>query len=131
MITRRPAMIIAALAGLGLVCGLAGGAVGFRLGREAVANRADPETWHERASRRFEEVVRPTPEQAKRLDAHLEAALNELRGIRQDTLARSVAAIDRLVVKVESELTPEQKASFEKLKPRREDLGLEVLKTER
>lgn len=127
---RRTVPIIAALGALGLVCGLAGGAVGYRLGREAVQDRANPETWHERASRRFEEVVHPTPEQGPRLDAHLQAALKELREIRRDTIARSAAAIDRLVVRVESELTPEQKAAFEKLKPHRDEVGLDVLQTE-
>ena len=128
---RRSAAIIAALAGMALVCGLAGGAIGYRLGRDGARDRADPETWHERASRRFEEVVRTTAEQAPRLDAHLETALAELREIRRDTIARSAAAIDRLVARVESELTPEQKKAFEKLKPRREDVGLEFLKTDR
>lgn len=125
---------MAALAGLAIVCAAAGGVVGgmlgYRWGRDSARQRADPETWHERAARRFEEIVRPTPEQAPRLDAHLNAALEELRGIRRDTLARSAAAIDRLVERVESELTPEQKAAFEKLKPRRDEVGLEVLKTE-
>ena len=127
---RRSAIIIAALTALGLVCGLAGGAVGYRLGRDAARDQADPETWHERASRRFQEVVHPTPEQGERLDAHLQTALTELREIRKDTIARSAAAIDRLVARVESELTPAQKAAFEKLKPRHDEVGLEVLKTE-
>ena len=122
--------VVAALAGLAVVCAAAGGVVGYRWGREAVRQRADPEIWHERATRRFEEIVRPTPEQAPRLDAHLKAALDELREIRRDTLTRSAATIDRLVKQVESELTPEQKAAFEKLKPKRDEVGLEVLKTE-
>lgn len=128
---RNPLLIVAALAGIAIVSGFAGGAIGFRLGREAARDRANPETWHERASRRFEEIVRPTPDQAPRLDAHLQAALAELRDIRRDTIARSAAVIDRLVTRVEAELTPEQKAAFEKLKPRREEVGLEFLKTDR
>ena len=128
---RQHGPIVLALAGIALVCGMAGGAVGYRLGRDAARARANPETWHERASRRFEEVVRPTPEQGRRLDALLTGALDELRGIRSNTLAQSTATLDRLVAGVEAELTPEQRAAFEKIKPRRGDLGLEVLKTER
>lgn len=119
--------IIAALLGLGLLAALAGGAVGYRLGRDAARDRANPETWHEHATRRFDAVVRPTPEQSRRVQAHLDATLAELREIRNDTIARTSAAVDRLVAKVEAELTPEQRVAFETLKPRHGDVGLDVL----
>lgn len=131
MKTRQHASIVGSLAGIALVSALAGGTVGYRLGRQEMRQRADPEVWHERATRRFEEMVRPTPAQEPRLAAHLDAALAELRQIRQDAIARSVATIERLVTAVETELTPEQKAAFEPIKPRREDLDLEVLQLER
>lgn len=131
MNARRHGTIVASLVGIALVCGVAGGAVGYRMGRQAMKQRADPETWHEQATRRFDELVRPTAEQTKRLDVHLTAALSELRGIRQDAIARSTLVIEKLVTAVEAELTPEQKASFQQLKPRREDMNLDVLQLER
>ncbi len=124
-------LIALTLAGLALVSGLSGGLLGYRAGRQAARDQANPETWHEEASRRFERVVRPTEEQGRRLHAHLQQALGELRAIRHDTITRSSAVIDRLVARIEAELTPEQKAAFERLKPRPGELGLEVLETEK
>jgi hypothetical protein len=124
-------MIVATLVGIALISAAAGGALGYRFGRQEMRHRADPETWHERASRRFQEMVRPTPDQEARLGAHLDAALNELRAIRQDAITRSAATIERLVTAVEGELTPEQKTAFERIKPRREELNLDLLQLER
>lgn len=119
--------ILAALLGIGLMAALAGGAAGYRLGRDSVRHRADPETWHEQATRRFDTVVKPTPEQSRRVAAHLAATLAELRDIRNDTITRTATVVERLVQRVEAELTPEQKAAFQTLKPKQGDVGLEVL----
>lgn len=119
--------IVAALLGLGVLAALAGALAGYRLGRDAVRNQSNPETWHEQATRRFDAVVKPTPEQSRRVEAHLAVTLAELREIRNDTQARTAAAVDRLLAKVEAELTPEQRAAFESLKPKRGEVGLEVL----
>ncbi len=131
MNARRHGTIVASLLGIAVVCGVAGGAVGYRMGRQTMRERADPETWHERAMRRFDDVVKPTEEQSKRLDAHLGIALGELRKIRQDAIERSTRVIDRLIASVESELTTEQKSGFQQLKPRREDMSLDVLQLDR
>lgn len=130
MNARKHGTILVSLAGIGLLCGLAGGSVGFRLGRQNMQERADPETWHQRASRRFEETVKPTPEQATRLDAHLQEALAELKRIRGEALTRSTEVIDRLVRQVEAELTPDQKAAFDRIKPHRDELMHDVMKGE-
>lgn len=124
-------MIVASLLGIGLVCGMAGGAVGYRLGRQTMRQEADPETWHERASRRFDAMVRPTPEQSKRLGVHLDAALAELKQVRQEAITRSTAVIERLVIAIEAELTPEQRTAFQQMKPKRDELNLDVLQLER
>lgn len=131
MNARKHGIIVGSLLGIAVVGGLAGGAVGYRLGRQSMRQESDPETWHERAARRFEEVVRPTAEQAPKLDAHLQKALAELKALRLETIERSAATIDRLVSAVEAELTPEQKGAFEQMKPRRGEMNLELLEVER
>lgn len=131
MNARHHGVILASLVGIGVLGGVSGALVGYRLGRQEMRERSNPEAWHERASRRFEEVVRPTPEQTQRLEGHLSVALGELKQIRSDALSRSTAVIDRLVERVEAELTPEQKAAFERMKPRREELLQDVMKIER
>jgi hypothetical protein len=124
---KRHGLILLCLVGIAAACGLAGGRIGYRLGRESMRELADPESWHRRAIRRFDEVVQPTPAQSEKVSAHLEAALADLRQARQLAVAETTRVIDRLINQVEAELTPAQKEAFQQLKPRREDLTLEVL----
>ncbi|MBL9134587.1 MAG: hypothetical protein JNK85_01900 [Verrucomicrobiales bacterium] len=124
---KRHGLIVLCLAGIATASGLAGGVVGFRLGRQAMRELADPEAWHSRALRRFDEVVQPTPEQSQRVSTHLEAALADLRKARQTAIDETTRVIHRLVNQVEAELTPAQREAFQELKPRREDMTLDVL----
>lgn len=127
---RRHLVILASLVAIAAVGAVGGLAVGYRLGRQDVLQRADPEAWHERSVRRFDALVHPTPEQSQRLSQHLDAARQSLRGIRKDAIDRSAEVIELLVQRVEQELTPAQRAAFEALKPKRGEVGLEVLEPE-
>jgi len=123
--------IIVCLLALILVSGAAGTILGRRWARAEMARRDNPETWNEAALRTFERTVKPTPEQRPKIEATLAAAIEELKAIRADTIVRSSNVIWRLVADVERELTPEQRAAFEAMKPRQQDLGtLEVLQVE-
>ncbi|HOW68888.1 MAG TPA: hypothetical protein P5186_15325 [Candidatus Paceibacterota bacterium] len=107
---------------LALVCGLAGGLLGFRLARAQWEQRNNPDHWNEEAMRTFDRTVNPTPEQRQVIGAYLDAAVEELKNIRADTIARSTNVIWRLVDQVERELTPEQREAFDKMKPKQEEL---------
>jgi hypothetical protein len=131
MNARRHGVILASLLGIGALSGISGALVGYRVARQEMRERSNPEAWHERASRRFEQVVQPTPDQTERLARHLDLALDELKGIRSNAAHRSAVVIDRLVEQVEAELTPDQKEAFERIKPRREELMHDVMKVER
>ncbi len=123
--------IAGCLAALVLVSGLAGALLGQRLARVKIEQRNDPDTWNESAMRTFERTVKPTDEQRPRIQACLEGAVNDLKAIRAETIARSTNVIWRLVHEVERELTPEQRAAFETMKPRQSDLStLEILRVE-
>ncbi len=131
MNARRHGVILASLLGIGALCGLSGALIGYRVAREEMRERSNPETWHERVSRRFEAVVRPTPEQTERLEKHLDVALRDLKEIRSNAVSRSAIVIDHLVERVQAELTPEQQEAFERIKPRRDELIHDVMKVER
>ena len=123
--------IVLCLLALILVSGAAGTILGRRWARAEMARRDNPETWNEAALRTFERTVKPTPEQRPKIEATLAAAIEELKAIRADTIVRSSNVIWRLVADVERELTPEQRAAFEAMKPRQQDLStLEVLQVE-
>lgn len=127
MTTSKRWIVVAYVAGVSVLSGLAGGLIGHRVARTEMEHRANPRHWNEHVAREFERIVRPTAEQAPRIDRHLERAVADLEGIRASTIRQSTNVIWRLVGEVESELTPEQRKAFEVLKPRPEDLDLGVL----
>jgi hypothetical protein len=128
MILGKHWKITVALAALILASGLAGALIGHRLARHEFETRADPANWNEHVSRDFDRIVKPTPEQATRIQNHLDNAVRELQAIRRETIGRSTNVIWRLVAEVEQELTPEQRKAFEIMKPKPADLTLDVLK---
>lgn len=127
----RTLKIVACLVALVIVSGLAGALMGRRLARVELERRDNPETWNETAMRTFERTVRPTPEQREKIQVCLDGAIEELKTIRSDTIARSTNVIWHLVAQVEKELTPEQRQAFEQMKPKQSDLtSLELLQVE-
>ena len=120
--------IILLLCGIMFGSGLAGGLVGHRVARRNLEARNNPENWNEHVAHEFDRVVKPTPDQDAKIQAHLDKAVHELQRIRLATIAQSTNVIWRLVADVDRELTPEQRKAFETMKPRQSDLTLDVLK---
>ena len=125
---RRYSLIVLCLVGLSLVSGLAGGLIGHRVARCRLEARNNPENWNEHVAQEFDRIVKPSPEQAPKIQAHLDRAVLELVAIRSDTITRTTNVIWRLVAQVEQELTPEQRRAFEVMKPKPADLTLDMLK---
>jgi len=113
-----------------LISGAAGGLLGHRLARVQIENRNDPENWNKRVSLEFVRLVKPSPDQTVRIQVYFDKAVRELQDIRLDTIKRSTNVIWTLVGNVEKELTPDQLKAFEAIKPRPEDLTLDVLKVD-
>jgi hypothetical protein len=120
--------IILCLAAIVGVSALAGWLVGHRSARQQLEKRNDLESWNVHVGQVFERMVKPSPEQGAKIQAHLDRAVRELQTIRSDTIARSTNVIWRLVAEVEAELTPEQRKAFEAMKPKPGELTLDVLK---
>jgi hypothetical protein len=125
---RRYRLVLLCLASLSLVSALAGGLIGHRIARRQLEARNNPENWNEHVVQEFDRVVQPTPEQAPKIQAHLDRAVQDLLVIRAETIARTTNVIWRLVAEVEQELTPEQRQAFQVMKPRPGELGLDMLK---
>ena len=115
--------MVVCLVALVLVSGLVGGLVGQRYARMEFQRRSDPSHWNETAMRDVERTVHPTPEQRQKIQDHLDAAVEELKNVRAETIRRSAEIVMRLVGQVDRELTPEQRVAFEQLKPKESDLS--------
>jgi hypothetical protein len=110
------------LVGLVAVSGLTGGLLGRQWARHEFQRRSDPSHWNETAMRDVERVVKPTPQQREKIQACLDAAVEELKTVRADTIQRSVAIVTRLIDQVDRELTPEQRVAFDRIRPKPSDL---------
>ncbi len=108
------------------VSALTGALVGHCLARKQLEARNNPQTWNKHVTREFNRIVKPTPEQAARIQVYLDNAVRELQEIRRDTIGRSTNVIWRLAAEVDRELTPEQQRAFRTM-TRPDKLGLEVL----
>ena len=118
------------LVGIIVATSLSGGLIGHLIARRQLDARNNPENWNEHVAREFERLVKPSPEQGARIQAHLDQAVRELQAIRMETIARSTNVIGRLIVEVEKELTPAQQQAFEAMKPKPADMTLDLLNVE-
>lgn len=122
-----PIAIILVLSVLVVVSAAAGFFVGHYAARKNIALRNDPGNWNEHVSHEFDRLVKPSPEQAVRIQAALDSAVRDLQALRLETITRTTNVIWRLISEVEKELTPEQLQAFEQMKPRPTDLTLDLL----
>ena len=96
MISRRTIIILLLMA-LMVISGLAGTCIGIRIGKDKVRKRSVPEAWNVEAMKMLQRKLSLTPEQASKVQAVLDSGVDELRGVRADTLARTDKIINRLV----------------------------------
>jgi Spy/CpxP family protein refolding chaperone len=104
------------------------GFAGFVLGAIAakgVANRKDDPRFWKRVAMRKLESLEPTDEQRARMEKRVDAAVEELTGIRKETVQRAEEAVARAVADIAAELTPKQREQFDKIKPRSKTAGAE------
>ena len=119
--------IVLCLLAIVVASGAAGGLIGYRAARQQIEQRNDPDNWNEHVGKVFDRTVKPTAEQGAKIQAHLDKAVRELQVIRLETIARSTNVISRLVAEVDQELTPEQKKAFEAMRPKSEEITLNLL----
>ena len=122
--------IAALLAAIVLVSGFTGYYFGFHVAKAKARARSNPETWNVSAMKTLERKLKLTPAQHDKVQAILDGGVDELRGIRIDTIAKSNRVLERLIAAVGAELTAEQREEFAKLKAERMQANLDMLKVE-
>jgi hypothetical protein len=126
MISRRTIIILLLIA-LRIISGLAGTCIGIRIGKDRARKRSVPEAWNVEAMKSLQRKLSLTPEQAAKVQAVLDSGVDELRGVRSDTLARTDKIINRLVSEIEPVITEEQRPLFHQLVEERAKASLEML----
>lgn len=122
--------IAALLAAIVLLSGFTGYYFGFQVAKAKARARSNPDTWNVSAMKTLERKLKLTPAQHEKVQAILDGGVDELRGIRIDTIAKSNRVLERLIAEVSQELTPEQRVEFAKLKAERIQTNLDMLKVE-
>lgn len=95
--------------------------VGFTLGilvaKGMQKKKEDPAFWKQAAMKKLDEL-NPDEAQRKRFETHTDQAVAELTGLRQEGIRRVWEVLDRALDGIEAELEPEQKETFEKIRPK-------------
>ncbi len=105
---------------LTLVIGFSLG-VGFVFGVLAMKayekKKENPAFWKESAMKRLEKL-HPTDAQRQLFEAHTDKAVSELSDLRKGALLTVWQIVGRTLTQIEKDLTPEQKETFKKLRPK-------------
>ncbi|MEN3943661.1 hypothetical protein WJU23_20345 [Prosthecobacter sp. SYSU 5D2] len=95
--------------------------VGFTLGilvaKGIQKKKEDPTFWKQAAMKKLDEL-NPNEAQRKRFEYHTEQAVTELSDLRQEGIRRVWEVLDRALDDIEADLQPEQKETFEKIRPK-------------
>lgn len=122
--------IILALIAIAVLSGYGGGIVGYRIAKEKVRRRSNPEAWNVTAMRVLEERLKLSPEQVGKVQGVMDANVVDLIATREETMAKTNVILERMVAQIEKELTPEQAAELLKLRSERKPVPLEMLYVE-
>ena len=107
-------------------------AVGVDLGLHWAAaksrKRSNPEAWNRSIMKLLDQRLKFSPEQRGKVQTHMDQRVLELSALREETVAKTNATIERLIAEVNEELTPAQKVEFAKLAAKRAQTTLDTLK---
>lgn len=96
-------------------------AVGFFLGIivSSIVNKKkdNPKFWREAAMKQLAKL-KPTEAQKKAFAAPVDEAVKDLTELKKQAIHDVWQIIDKALVKIDKELTPEQRQQFEKIKPK-------------
>jgi hypothetical protein len=127
MILSRRLKVSLLMALLALISGGVGFFLGLGLARIMEKKKDDPAFWNESALKSLERL-HPGDTQRERFREIVGTAVDELTEVRNDTLQKVYHIFGTALDDIEKELTPGQKEKFEKMKPSKEQITLDLLK---
>ncbi len=105
--------------------------IGYRAALRSKNNQqVIAQSWHKRAIKSLNDKLSLTDQQRTRVDQLVSAAVKKFQGLKETTLSREREIIQQLVKAVEAELTDEQRQTFATMKPKDEEITLDLLRVE-
>jgi hemerythrin superfamily protein len=109
--------IVALLSLLVLVSMTAGFFLGAIFANVINKKKENPAYWKQAAMKHLEKL-KPDAEQKKRFEVPIDAAVKDLSELRQQAIKDIWKIVDQAVIDIEKDLKPEQRETFEKIKPK-------------
>lgn len=109
--------IVALLSLLVLVSMTAGFFLGAIVANKVNKKKENPTYWKEAAMKHLEKL-KPDDAQRKQFEVPIDTAVKDLTDLRQQAIKDVWKIVDRAVIDVEKDLKPEQRETFEKIKPK-------------
>ncbi len=122
--------IVVVLLGIVLLSGYVGARFGYQKAKRDFREKRNPEQWNERAMKSLDKDLKLTPEQHQKIQKLIDESVDELKVVREETVAKSKEVVQKLVADVDNELTAEQKEKFSNMKPKDSELTIDILKVE-
>ncbi len=85
----------------------------------AIAKKKDNPVFWKQTVRKQLDKLHPTVEQRKKFESRTDQAVQELLAIRKDAIGSVWEVVERAVIDIEKEMTPEQREKFKALKPKK------------
>lgn len=104
-------LLIGFCLGIGFVFGI--------LAHQAWKKKTEQPEFMKWAAMKHLEKLQPTAEQRPKLEARVDATIAELMTFKAEAMNRIWQVIDQATQEVDEDLTPAQKAEWEKIRPRR------------
>jgi hypothetical protein len=118
MIFRRPRFkILFLLSLLVLISAGAGFFVGIALSSAINKKKDNPVFWKQAAMKQLGKL-KPSEEQRKKFELRTDSAVQELTALRKEAIKDVWQIVDRALLDIDKELTPQQRETFIKIKPK-------------
>jgi len=100
----------------------AGFMLGIVVSKSLQKKKEDPAFWKQAAMKHLEKLD-PNDDQRAKFEVHTDKAVAELSNLRDEGIKDVWEIVNRAVTEIQSELTPDQRQTFEKIRPKGPESG--------
>ncbi len=111
----KPWKVVLILAGIFLLGGISGAFVGMRVGRQWMLRHAAPEQWTPKRLKLLTERLDLTPGQVDQIRPIMHHNLEDIRRLRNESMANVGKIFERMEREISDKLTPEQRPKYEQM----------------
>lgn len=100
----------------------AGFMLGIIVSKGMQKKKEDPAFWKQAAMKHLEKLD-PNDDQRAKFEVHTDKAVSELSNLRDEGIKDVWEIVNRALTEIQQELTPDQRQTFEKIRPKSPESG--------